>query len=111
MTNEPDLESFEDFSGQFIKVEFITAFPVCFIPLQVRGEYDDKDKAQLIYTGEIQGKKKDWSVNKTNMQIIKDFGIKKPKELIGKKVWFKQVMNYSPAAQKKVPSLEIEKVE
>ena len=38
--------------------------------------------------------KKDFSVNKTNLHIIKASGVKNPKELIGKKVWFKSVMNY-----------------
>lgn len=113
MVNEqPNLDSWEDFSGKFIKIEFITKWPALFIPISVRTEIDEENESfRLIYTGEIQGRKKDWQPNKTNQQIMQQNGISSPKNLIGKKVWFKQVMNFNPQLKKKVPALEIEKIE
>lgn len=108
---EPNLDSFEDFSGKFIKAEFIKVWPALFVPTAVRSYYDTEEKPHVQYTGEIEGKMKNWEPNKINMQIIRDAGIPSPVALIGRKVYFKQVMNMNPMSHKRVPSLEIEKIE
>lgn len=107
----PNLENWEDFLGKFLKVEMIKTWPGLFIPISVRGTFDAEENAHVIYTGEYDKKKKDWEPNKTNIQIIRDAGITSPRLLIGKKIYFKQVMNFNPSLKKKVPSLEIERIE
>ena len=89
----------------------VKTWPALFIPLTVKGTFDSEDNAHLVYTGDFQHKKKDWEPNVTNKQIMKDAGITSPRALIGKKIYFKQVMNFNPQLKKKVPSLEIEKIE
>ena len=96
---------------QVNKAEMIKKFPALFIPISLKTYYDDDEKARLTYTGEIEGKKKDFEPNKTNIEIIRNSGIKSPSELIGKKIWFKSVMNFNPQLKKKVPSIEIDKIE
>ena len=108
---QPDLDSWEDFSGKYLKVEHIKTWPALFIPISVKSNYDADDKPHLIYTGEYAGKKKDFEPNQTNKDIIKKAGILSPKAAIGKKFYFKQVMNFNPTLKKKVPSLEIERIE
>ena len=108
---QPDLENWEDFLGKFLKAEHIKEWPALFIPISVKGTFDADETAHVIYTGEYAGKKKDWEPNKTNIQIIRDAGIASPRALIGKKIYLKQVMNFNPQLRKKVPSLEIDKIE
>jgi len=108
---QPDLDSFEDFSGKFIKPEFVKDWNSPFIPINAESYFDEDEKARITYTGQFEGKKRCWEPNKTNMQIMKDLGIASPRALVGKKVFFRKVMNFSPVTKKKVPGLEIEKIE
>jgi len=108
---QPNLDSWDDFLGKFIKAEMVKTWPALFIPLSVRGNFDADDNSHVIYTGEFEHKKKDWEPNKTNIEILRNLGLPSPKALIGKKVYFKKVMNYNPTLKKKVPSFEIDKVE
>lgn len=113
MTNneQPNLESWDDFSGKFVKAEFIKTWPALFIPISVRANFDDEENPHIIYTGEIEKKKKDWEPNNTNKEILRSLGLPSPKALIGKKVYFKKVMNFNPTIKKRVPSIEIDRIE
>lgn len=113
MTNEqqPNLDGWDDFLGKWVKPEMVKTWPALFIPINVKGTFDDDENAHIVYTGEFLGKKKQWEPNKTNIEILRNFNLSSPKALIGKKVYFKKVMNFNPQLKKKVPSLEIEKVE
>ena len=108
---QPEMDNWDDFLGKFLKVDMVKTWPALFIPISVKGSIDDEDNATIVYTGEFQGKKKLWQPNKTNIDIMRAAGILSPKALIGKKVYFKQVMNFNPQLKKKVPSLEIERIE
>jgi len=113
MTNEhePNLDSWDDFMGKWLKAEMVKTWPALFIPISVKGTFDANDDAHIVYTGEFQHKKKDWEPNNTNKDILKNLNLQSPKALIGKKVYFKKVMNFNPTIKKKVPSLEIERIE
>ena len=113
MTNgtEPSLENWDDFLGKFLKHEHVKSWPAVFVVTAVKGSYNGDEKAHVIYSGEYLMKKKDWEPNKTNIDIIRGAGITSPRQLIGKKIYFKEVMNFNPNLKKKVPSLEIEKIE
>jgi len=108
---QPNIDNWDDFLGKFIKAEMVKTWPALFIPISVRSNFDEEDNAHVIYTGEFQGKKKDWEPNKTNIEILRNLNLPSPKALIGKKVYFKKVMNFNPSLKKKVPSFEIDKVE
>ena len=108
---QANTDNWDDFLGKFIKVDMVKTWPALFIPISVKGTIDDDDNAHIVYTGEFQGKKKVWEPNKTNIDIIRQAGIKSPKAMIGKKFYLKQVMNFNPQLKKKVPSFEIEKIE
>ena len=113
MTNEtqPNIENWDDFLGKWLKPEMVKTWPALFIPISVKGTFDDEENAHIVYTGEFDNKKKQWEPNKTNIEILRTLGLASPRALIGKKVYFKKVMNFNPQIKKKVPSLEIEKVE
>lgn len=50
-------------------------------------------------------------LNKTNAVFLKDNGIKHPKDVIGKKLFFKIVQVQNPQLKKEVPGLRICKIE
>ncbi len=108
---DPNLENWDDFMGKWLKVEMVKTWPAIFIPISVKGAVDGEDNAHLVYTGEFSGKKKDWEPNVTNKEIIRKACPTGPKALIGKKVYFKEVQNFNPQLKKRVPSLEIDKIE
>ena len=89
----------------------IKTWPALFVPISVKGTADGENDVHLVYTGEVQGKKKDWEPNVTNKDIIRKAVPGSPKALIGKKIYFKEVQNFNPQLKKRVPSLEIEKIE
>jgi len=112
MTNEkPSTDNWKDFSGDYLKADMIEQWPAIFIPTDVETSYDEDGKAQLVYTGEWEGKKKKYQPNKTNIDILKQMNVTSPKSLIGCKIYFKQCLNFNPALKKKVPGLEIEKID
>jgi hypothetical protein len=51
------------------------------------------------------------SLNVTNANFVKDAGVDSPKDLIGKKFFFRKTMAFSPSAKKDVQALRIAKVE
>ena len=108
---QPDLENWDDFLGSWFKAEFVKTWPAVTVFMGVKGQFDAEDNAHLIYDIEYSGKKLKWEPNKTNIQILKEAGLTSPKALIGKKVYFKKVMNFNPQIKKKVPSFEVERIE
>jgi len=108
---QPNMDNWDDFLGKWIKPEMVKTWPALFIPISVKGIIDDDENSHIVYTGEFSGRKKQWEPNKTNIEILRSFNLSSPKALLGKKVYFKKVMNFNPQIKKKVPSLEIEKIE
>lgn len=52
-----------------------------------------------------------FSLNVTNKVFLKNNGISKPKEIIGKKVYMEKVKAFNPTIKKQVDSLRIFKIE
>ena len=113
MENEtkPNLDSWMDFKGNYLKVEHIKTWPGVVVILKVDSYFDDTSKARIVYDVEYLARKFKWEPNQTNIGIIEKAGITSPKAAIGKKLYLKQVMNFNPSLKMKVPSLEIEKIE
>ncbi|GAH55030.1 unnamed protein product, partial [marine sediment metagenome] len=70
-----------------------------------------KLKARIVFDVEYLARKYKWEPNQTNKVFIEKSGISSPKAVVGKKLFFKQVENFNPQLGKKVPSLEIDKIE
>ena len=109
--NQPGLDSWIDYKGNYLKVEHIKTFPAIVVVTKVSSYFDDKEKARIVFDIEYLARKYKWEPNQTNIQIIEKSGIASPNAVIGKKLIFKQVENFNPQLRKKVPSLEIEKIE
>ena len=111
MDEKPKTDDWSDFGGQYIKADVIVNWPAIYVPTSLETAFDAEGKAILTYTGELEGKKKLWQPNKTNIDLLKANNIKAPSAAIGHKIFFKKVMNRNPATKQLVPGLEIEKIE
>lgn len=57
------------------------------------------------------GVEKIWDLNKTNRSKLQELGLKTPREVIGKAIWYKVVLATNPTTKKEVDALRIEKIE
>lgn len=112
MENRPaNLDNWDDFLGKWLKAERVKTWPAVIVVTNIKGEFDADDEVSLILDIQYDQKKLKFQLNKTNIQIIRDAKLSSPRAIIGKKITLKQVMNFNPQIGKKVPSLEIEKIE
>lgn len=57
------------------------------------------------------GIEKVWDLNKTNRSKLQELGIKTPREVIGKAIYYKVVLATNPTTKKEVDALRIDKIE
>lgn len=108
-TQNGNLDSWDNFTGSnFLGVDDVKSENDAFVCVNV--EYD-RENDRPITVLERDGTKKKFSLNVTNSNFVKDKGINTPRDLIGKKVYFRKTMAFSPTAKKEVQTLRIEKVE
>lgn len=74
------------------------------------GEKDKKPFMKITVTLPT-GNEKIWDLNKTNRSKLQELGLKTPREVIGKTVWYKVVTATNPTTKKEVDALRISKVE
>ena len=109
--NEPRLDQWTDFAGKFLKAEHISSFPITLVCNKVESYFDKDDNARLVFEFGYNSKKWKWECNKTNMKLIKDAGIKCPKDLYLKKFTFEKIKVRNPSTNAMVDSLSVVKVE
>lgn len=112
MENENgQLDSWDSFiSGSFLKAINVTNEEQPFVVTNVTIEETEggiKPRLQL----ENKETKFDFDLNKTNSLKISELGIKSPKDLIGKKIYFKKVLVRNPSTNKEVDGLRVHKVD
>ncbi len=108
---QPNIDSWEDFLGKWFKAEHVKTWPAVIVVTNIKGEFTEDDDTILVLDIQYNQKKLKFQLNKTNIGIIREAKLSSPRAIIGKKITLKQVMNYNPQIKKKVPSLEIEKIE
>jgi hypothetical protein len=113
-TNEnekPSKENWDDFSGDYLKPEIVKEWPLVIAVIDIETEFSEEDgKPKLTIHTEYNTKKKKFTLNKTNLQIVKKF-CKTPKELIGKKLTCSKIKQRNPVTNTMVDSILIETVE
>jgi len=109
--DQPRLDQWTDFAGNYLKADMIDIFPVLLICNKVDGYFDDDGEAHLILELPYKGKKWKFECNKTNQRVIKEAGIKSPQDLYLKKLTFNKIKVRNPSTKQMVDSLSIVKVE
>jgi hypothetical protein len=111
-----ELDSWDDFIGSnFLKATDVTSENVPFIcvNIEIIKEKDMKGNESIRPRLMLECNKQvyEFDLNKTNSTKIKDSGIEKPRDLLGKKIFFRKVLVRNPANNKEVDGLRIWKVE
>ena len=111
MEQNTTIDSWEKYITNFIENEDVDDEKDAFIVVEVQ-EVSREDKVQIRLTLEKANIKYAFDLNKTNSVFCKINGkVKHPRELSGKKLYFRKVKAYSPNAKKEVDSLRICKIE
>lgn len=108
-----NLDEWNDFiSGTFIKATDVSNENEPFICTKAEPFLDNRDGIiRLRTTLEGKGQEYLFDLNKTNAIFLKNSGINKPREVVGKKIYFKKVLVFNPELKKEVDGLRISKVE
>jgi len=109
MTGNENLDSWDGFLGSnWLSVDDVKSEEDAFICVKVELDTENVRPMLVLEKDEIEYK---ISLNVTNANFVKDEGLTSPKDLIGKKIFFRKSMAFSPSAKKDVPTLRINKVE
>ena len=108
---ENGMDSWDSYvSGNFLKVINVQNDSDAFVCIAIaEAEQDGVFKPRL--TLERKGSEWDFDLNKTNSQKCSELGILRPKDLIGKKIYFKKALARNPTTNKEVETLRIFKIE
>ena len=112
MTDEqqqPKLDSWDDFTGEFIKCDIIKKWPFTLVPVNVDAVYEEH-KGRIFIT--FSYNERDWKMelNKTNQAVIRAADIS-PKDIVGKKLTFEKTKARNPKTNQQVDSFLLVKVE
>jgi len=106
------LDSWDDFvSGSFLKPINIDSEKDAFVVITVDVFNDTDGSSRPRLTLERNSKQFDYDLNKINSVFIKNSGVNTPKQLVGKKLYFKKVLVRNPKTQLEVEGLRIVRVE
>lgn len=108
---QPDLDSWDDFAGDYIKAEFVKVFPAKLACINVdsyqeKAKEGKKAKNRLIV--EVEYNKRVWSfdLNKTNQKFIREAGFT-PRQILGKILVVDKIKARNPQTGGMVDSLVI----
>ena len=107
--SETSSESWDGLLTNYLKAENIVGNIDSEAVIVCIGVEIESDRMDLIV--EYNQEKFNFTMNKTNMVFLKENGILRPKEAIGKKLTVKKTMAMNPQLKKEVPTLRISKVE
>ena len=103
------MDSWDGFLGSnWLSVENVKSEDDLFICIKAELDMENNRPMLVLEKDKISYK---MSLNVTNANFVKDAGVKSPKDLVGKKFYFRKTMAFSPNAKKDVPTLRIAKVE
>lgn len=104
-----DLDNWDGFLGSnWLSVDDVKSETDPFVCIGIELDTENYRPMLVLERNEIKQK---FSLNVTNANFVKDQGLKSPKELVGKKIYFRKSMAFSPSAKKDVPTLRIAKIE
>ncbi len=98
MTGNENLDSWDGFLGSnWLSVDDVKSEEDAFICVKVELDTENVRPMLVLEKDEIEYK---ISLNVTNANFVKDEGLTSPKDLIGKKIFFRKSMAFSPSAKK-----------
>ena len=109
MTNneQTSLDSWDDFTGNWIKAEHFKKFPDDTFVAYVKPDVDKDGNGILVLDLQYAGRKWKKQLNKTDIRTLKGLGIKNPRELANKSITWEKVKVYDPSKKKHVDSISV----
>ena len=104
---QPSLDSWDEFTGNWLKAEHIKSFPAETFVTYVNSSTNDKEEGILILDLQYAGKKWKKQLNKTDVKAIKEAGIQNPKAIAEKILIWDKVRVYNPQLKKHQDSIAI----
>lgn len=106
-----NLDSWEGFTGSnFLRSEMVKDEDHTFTVVGAEQHERDGDVSLWLHLESIP-LKVTFDVNKTNAKKLQELGAANPKDLIGKKIYFKKVLVRNPKTNQEVESLRVYKLE
>jgi len=107
------LDSWNDFiSGAFLKAVNVNSTNDAFACINVEIFVDPRDNSERPrLTLEWKDQQFEFDLNKTNAVKAKELGVERPKDLVGKSLYFKKVLVRNPRTNQEVEGLRICKIE
>tara|TARA_R100000789_G_C3003023_1_gene149386 strand:- start:914 stop:1243 length:330 start_codon:yes stop_codon:yes gene_type:complete len=109
MGEQPNLNNWNDFSGEYLKPGDIKVFPLVIVPTKIDAIWKE-NKPQITLSFEYEGRVRKLGLNKTNQDVVKKAGVM-PKDIIGKKLSFSKIQVRNPQLNKMVDGFMLTKVE
>jgi len=103
---QPRLDSWDDFAGDWIKAEFIPKVPATLMCISVTGLIMD-DKTRLVALVEYNERQWKFDLNKTNQAFLRANGISAPSQIVGKQLIVEKTKVRNPSTNAQVDSLVI----
>lgn len=110
MEEQKSVGEWDSYISNFLKAVDVTSEDQSFVVVSAE-EVDNRDEKTIRLHLETDQIKYAFDLNKTNAVFLKDNGIKHPKEVIEKKLYFKKVNVQNPQTKKEVEGLRICKIE
>jgi hypothetical protein len=107
---KPNLDNWNDFCGDFLKIELVKEFPMIVVPVKVEAGFEE-GKAKLIIEFELMGRSWKMGLNKTNQDVLRKSGLVSPNAIVGKKLTFDKIKARNPTLNTMVDSFILVKVE
>ncbi len=110
MENNKTLESWDAFTGNYLKAEDVTSEEDAYIctKVEIGGEGVDITPVLTLEKNEV-GKL--FTLNKTNIKFVREQDILTPKDLVGYKFYFRKVKVNNPKTGEEVDGLRVSKIE
>ena len=103
------LDNWDGFLGSnWLSVDDVKSETDAFVCIKIELDTENTRPMLILEKNEVEYK---ISLNVTNANFVKEQGVKSPKDHIGKKVYFRKSMAFSPTSKKDVPTLRISKIE
>ena len=110
MEEQKNVGEWDSYISNFLKYTDVKGEDHAFVVVSTE-EVDNRGEPAVRLHLESEEIKYLLDLNKTNAVFLKKAGIKHPKDVIGKKLYFKIVMVRNPQLNKEVEGLRINKVE
>lgn len=103
-------DSWDAFTGASLKADDVKSKDDAYVVVGTDEDLQD-GRPKLIFVVERDEIRKNFYLNATNVEAVRDLGVNSPSQIIGRKIYFGKIKVNNPKTKKQQDSLVIYKVE